>query len=177
MSKNSVTQIQQDEKKILKELSKNANKSINDIAKTCHFSRQKVWRVIKNLEKNNTIWGYTAVLNNEKLNRKNYMMLIKRSNEPVTQKLLKDVTSRNIADEVREKGVEIECSMYTNGNYDWVICFTSNDVKEAKWFMEYFNRLYEGFLSETNLIEVMFSAVRSGVRNPEIEKLNDFFKI
>ena len=177
MPKNSISQIEKDEKKILKELSKNANKSINDIAKTCHFSRQKVWRVIKNLEKNNTIWGYTAVLNNEKLNRKNYMLLIKRSNEPVTQKLIKDVISRNIADEVREKGVEIACSFYTNGNYDWVICFTSNDVKEAKWFIEYFNRLYEGFLSETNLIEVMFSAVRSGVRNPEIEKLNDFFKI
>ena len=177
MPKSSVNQIEQDEKKIIKELSKNATKSINDIAKTLGFSRQKVWRVIKHLEDNNTIWGYTAVLNNEKLNRKNYMMLIKRTNEPITQKLLNDVISRNIADEVREKGLDISCSFYTNGKYDWAICFSANDVKGAKWFVEYFNRLYEGFISETNLMEVMFSAVRSGVRNPEIEKLNDFFKI
>jgi DNA-binding Lrp family transcriptional regulator len=49
MAKNSVEQIEQDEKRILEELAKNANKSINDIAKTCGFSRQTVWRVINNL--------------------------------------------------------------------------------------------------------------------------------
>jgi len=177
MPKNSISQIEKDEKKILNELSKNANKSINDIAKNCHFSRQKVWRVIKNLENNNTIWGYTAVLNYEKLNRKNYMMLIKRTNEPITQKLINDIVTRNISKEVKEKGIDISCSFYTNGNYDWVICFSANQVKEAKWFVEYFNRLYEGFLSETHLMEVMFSAVRSGMKNPEIEKLSDFFRI
>ena len=42
MPKNSNEQIEQDEKKILHELSKNANKSINDIAKKLGFSRQKV---------------------------------------------------------------------------------------------------------------------------------------
>ena len=45
MAKNSVKQIEQDEKKILEELKENANKSINDIAEKCGFSRQKVWRV------------------------------------------------------------------------------------------------------------------------------------
>ena len=66
MAKNSIRQIEEDEKQILLELSKNANKSINEIAKTCGFSRQKVWRIIKNLEKNNTIWGYVAVIDEEK---------------------------------------------------------------------------------------------------------------
>ena len=77
MPKSSVKQIEQDEKKILDELTKNANKSINDIAENCRFSRQKVWRVINNLEKNHTIWGYTAVVYEEKLNKKSYLMLIK----------------------------------------------------------------------------------------------------
>jgi len=49
MPKSSVKQIEQDEKRILDELTKNANKTINDIAETCGFSRQKVWRVIRNL--------------------------------------------------------------------------------------------------------------------------------
>ena len=69
MAKNSVKQIEQDEKKILEELSKNANKSINDIAEKCGFSRQKVWRVINNLEKNHAIWGYTAVVDEKKINK------------------------------------------------------------------------------------------------------------
>lgn len=51
MAKNSYQQIVEDEKKILDELQKNANKSINDVATSCGFSRQKVWRVIKTLKK------------------------------------------------------------------------------------------------------------------------------
>jgi DNA-binding Lrp family transcriptional regulator len=94
MAKSSVKQIEQDEKKILDELSKNANKSINDIAESCGFSRQKVWRVINNLEKNNTIWGYVAVVNQEKLNKKRYIMLMKRSNKPVSKEVINHITSR-----------------------------------------------------------------------------------
>ena len=177
MPKSSLKQIEQDEKKILEELSKNVNKSINDIAKSLGFSRQKVWRVINNLEKNHTIWGYIAVVDNEKLNKKNYMMLIKRSNKPITNELINDVTSRKISDDVREIGIDIACSFFSHGNYDWIICFSAYNIREAKAFVEYINKLYEGFLSDVDLIELMFSAVRSGVRNPEIDKLNDFFKI
>jgi DNA-binding Lrp family transcriptional regulator len=43
MTKSSIKQIEQDEKTIVDELIKNANKSVNDIAESCHFSRQKVW--------------------------------------------------------------------------------------------------------------------------------------
>ena len=177
MAKNSVKQIEQDEKKILEELRKNANKSINDIAESCHFSRQKVWRVIKNMEKNHTIWGYVAVVDEEKLNKKSYMMLIKRSNKPMIKEVVNHVTSREIADEVRKNGIDITNSYYTHGNYDWVICFNANDIREAKGFVEYYNKLYEGFLSDVHLIEIMFTAASCGITNPEIKKLEDFFKV
>ena len=55
-----------DEKSVLEELKKNAHDSINEIANRCGFSRQKVWRIIKNLEEERTIWGYTAIVNNQK---------------------------------------------------------------------------------------------------------------
>jgi len=177
MAKSSVKQMEQDGERIIKELSKNANRSITEIAKTCGFSRQKVWRFIKNLEKNNTIWGYVAILDNEKLNKKTYIMLIKRSHKPVTKELINDVTSRKIANGVRKTGVDILSSHYTNGNYDWVIIFSANNIKEAKSFEEYYNNLYKGFLSDIHLIEIMFSAVKSGLKNPEIDKLKDFFNI
>ena len=177
MAKNSIEQIEEDEQKVLDQLSKNANKSVNDIAKICNFSRQKVWRIIKKLEENDTIWGYTAVLDNIKLNKKSYIMLIKKTNEPVTKRLVQDVTSRNVAKEVKKSGVDIVCSHYTHGYYDWVICFNCNNLIDAKAFVEYYNKLYQGFISDVNLIEVMFSAVSAGIRNPKIDKLNDFFKI
>ena len=58
MAKTSKKQIEEDERKIISELQKNAKESIDIIAKKCGFSRQKVWRIIKRLEKNKTIWGY-----------------------------------------------------------------------------------------------------------------------
>ena len=106
MPKSSVKQIEQDEKKILDELIKNANKSINDIAKSCRFSRQKVWRVINNLEKNHAIWGYTAIVDEEKLNKKSYLMLIKRSNKPIRKEIVNDIINAHMENRFKKMGIE-----------------------------------------------------------------------
>jgi DNA-binding Lrp family transcriptional regulator len=177
MSKSSTNQIEQDEKKILNELSKNANRSINDIAKTLGFSRQKVWRVIKNLEKNNTIWGYAAVVDQEKINKKRYLMLMKRSNKPIAEETLNLIVSRDLAKQVGNTGVEIITSSYMNGLYDWVVCFNATDIRVAKNLVETFNKLFEGYIIETHLLEEMFSTVTFGINNPEIKKFKDFFKV
>ena len=52
MAKSSNEQIEQDEKKLLSELMKNSKENIDMIAKHCGFSRQKAWRMIKQLENN-----------------------------------------------------------------------------------------------------------------------------
>ena len=177
MPKSSSEQIEQDEQKILKELSKNANKSINEIAQSLGFSRQKVWRVINNLEKNNTIWGYAAVVDQEKINKKRYIMLMKRSNKPIAKEALNLIVSRDLASQVGKTGVEITSSSYTNGLYDWVVCFNTVDIRAAKNLVETFNKLFAGYIIETHLLEEMFSTVSFGIENPEIEKFKDFFKV
>jgi len=177
MAKNSVKQIEEDEKKILAELSKNANKSINEIAKYCGFSRQKVWRIIKNLEKNNTIWGYVAVINEEKQNKHGFIVLLKRSQVPIEKEALEKIVSRELINKVQKSGIEVINSIYTNGAYDWVICFSAENVKEAKSFVELLTKLFSGFISEILLLEEMFSASKNGISNPEIEKLRDFFSL
>ncbi len=177
MAKNSVKQIEQDEKRILEELAKNANKSVNEIAKTCGFSRQKVWRIIKNLEKNNTIWGYIAVIDEEKLDKTSYIILIKRTNKPMSQEIVNKIIKRDLASKSKNSGIEITNSIYTHGIYDWIICFNATDIKESKGFVEEINKTFEGYISEIHLIEKMFSAVSYGITNPEIKNLNDFFKV
>ena len=66
MPKSSTHQIELDEIKVIEELQKNSKESIDNIAKKCGFSRQKVWRIIKRLEKNDTIWGYHAVISEDR---------------------------------------------------------------------------------------------------------------
>ncbi len=67
MSKSSKDQIKQDEKKILSELVKNSKENIDTIAKHCGFSRQKAWRLIKQLEEKKLIWGYIAIFDDQKI--------------------------------------------------------------------------------------------------------------
>jgi DNA-binding Lrp family transcriptional regulator len=177
MGKNSLKQIEQDEKKIIEKLSKKANKSINDIAKSCHFSRQKVWRIIKNMEKNNTIWGYTAVINPEKLNKKRYVMLLKKTNRPVSKEIINQIISREIANKVKKWGIEFINSAYMNGKYDYIISFYANNIKDAKNVEELYYRLYPGLISEIDMHEEIFTVQRCGINNPEINKFRDFFEV
>jgi DNA-binding Lrp family transcriptional regulator len=177
MAKSSITQIKQDEKKIVEELLRNANRNINDIAKSCGFSRQKVWRVIKNLEKNKTIWGYVTVINQEKLGKKQYILIMKRSNKPFSKELINNIINRDLTKKLKNIDIELINSYYTNGSYDWVLCFNANNIIEAKSLVEELNKIYEEYVSEVYLLENMFSVICSGVKNPEIEKLDDFFKL
>jgi DNA-binding Lrp family transcriptional regulator len=175
MAKNSAAQIIKDQKKIIRELSTNANKSINEIAKTCGFSRQKVWRIIKNLENNNTIWGYTAVIDDEKQDMKRYMILIKRSIQPIADEIIDKIVDRELTKKSDGLKIDIVNSWYSAGAFDWVISFNAPDIKTAKRFVEVVAKLFEGYISDVQLIEELFPALKCGIQNPEIERLREYF--
>lgn len=175
MAKSSIQQIEKDAKKIIEEIANNANKSINEIAKKCGFSRQKVWRIIKNLEKNNIIWGYIAVTDEEKLGKKEFIVLIKRTNMPIDKKFLDKIAKRQLDEEVEKLGIKLLTSLYINGVYDWIIHFQSKNIKDAKRFCENLNKTFEGYISEIHLLEKLFAAKKYGIPHPEINKINEFF--
>lgn len=175
MPKNSIEQIEQDEKKILEELSKNADKSINEIAESLGFSRQKVWRIIKNLEKNHTIWGYVAVIDNKKLSKKRFIMLIKRSNKPVNKESINHILNREIADKAKKMGITFINSVLLNGRYDWIISFTADNIIQAKKLVELYYQIYKDLISDIHLNEYMFPVLYDGIKNPEINRLKEYF--
>ena len=174
MPKNSREQIDVDEKKVIKELQKNSKESIDKIAKKCGFSRQKVWRIIKKLEKNKTIWGYYAVVDNEKVDMKRYIMLIKRSNVPMGETVNKiiDLTMHSKGEEI---GINILCSSYIHGLYDWMFIFTASDIKNAKKFSELLTKEYQQAISEIYIMEDIFSVKKCGIVNPDMKKFKEFF--
>jgi len=174
MPKSSKEQIDLDEKKVIGGLEKNAKESIDEIAKNCGFSRQKVWRVIKRLERNKTIWGYTAIADDSNRNLTQYTVLIKRTSLPLTEKLVDTIVVRKIEDLVPTTKVRIENSYYVHGEYDWIITFTAENIKQAKKFCETLNKVYQGYIKELHLLETMFTIRRQGILNPETHKLKEF---
>ena len=175
MAKNSALQMKEDEKKIIDELQKNGNKSINEIAIKCKFSRQKVWRIIKNLEKNDTIWGYTAVVDEVKQEMKKYFVLIKRTNLPVTGQMIDKIISRELKEKSKNLNVKMISSTLTNGAFDYIICLIAPDIKNAKRFVENLNKMFKGMISEIHLVEQLFSVQKCGIENPNVEQIKEFF--
>jgi DNA-binding Lrp family transcriptional regulator len=174
MPKGARTLIKEDERKVLHKLLKDSSQSVNVIAKNLGFSRQKVWRIIKQLEKNNTIWGFTAVVNEKKIGQKSYMVLIRRTTEPLSGELTSKIIKRNIEPAAKKLGVMIDNSFYVHGMYDWVICFFAGDIAKAKQFCDVLLKAYSGYIADLQILETLFWIQKHGRINPEKGKLKEF---
>jgi DNA-binding Lrp family transcriptional regulator len=176
MPKNSKEQISDDEKKIIRELQKNSKENIDNIAKKCGFSRQKVWRIIRRLEKNKTIWGYHAVVDDNKLGQKKYFIMIKRTSKAASQDKMNLVLKRELKQEAEKVGVTVESSYFIHGVYDWLLCITTESIAQVKKFCEVLNFLYkEGFVSDIQIFEVIFPVEVNNFNNPNMDEFLSFF--
>lgn len=178
MPKNSVTQIQQDQKKILEELSKNAHSTINEIAKKLDFSRQKVWRTIKNLEKDKTIWGYTAIIDDNKTGRKRFCILLKKAPIKVTDIKLNIVIKRDLVKIAQKSKVNLESTYFFYGEYDGQICVTAENIQQVKKFINDMQKqIGADYFKEIKIMEVLVPIQIRGFPNPNITQLKEYFSI
>jgi len=174
MARSSLNQIEKDEIKIISELKKNARESIDKIAHRCKFSRQKVWRIMNKLEESKKVWGYTTVTDDEKLGLKKFFILIKRTTTPLSNDIAEKIISREIENKALEEGIVIDNSFFIHGKYDWIICFTGNDIKHAKKFSDLLQKGYHGYIADIILLETLFPIRYNGILNPNKELLREF---
>jgi len=170
MIKNNETRHMDDEQKILSALQTNAHVSIDVVAKKCGFSRQKVWRIIKNLEEQKTIWGYTAIFDEEQYGLKHFIMLMKLSSIPVDQKLKNEILSTRLDDLLPGSLIKIEHIEYVHGSYDGVFTFFAKDLVTAKKFCARFQERFSPFVASVEILEGIFFLRRQMLPNPDIKK-------
>jgi len=175
MPKTSREQITNDERKIILELQRNSKENIEKIAKNCGFSRQKVWRVIKRLEKNETIWGYSTIVDNKKIDLTHYTMLVRRTIVPVDEKLRNMISKEELDEYFPELNINLEDCLYVNGKYDWIISFTAPGIKEMKKFCEKLLRKFSEHMAAYEVLETIITVEKQGIKNPstkeEVESL------
>ena len=175
MPKSSKKQIDEDEKRVIRELQRNSKESIDKIAKKCGFSRQKVWRIIKRLEKNKTIWGYHAVVDNNKVGLQRYFILVKRTNKPFSKEHIDSIIKRKIKPEIAEKGIIVDGTSYVHGDFDGVYEIRASNIRQVKKFCETLNNLSRDYISEMRILEELFPIEKNGIVNPNIEELKNTF--
>jgi Lrp/AsnC family leucine-responsive transcriptional regulator len=174
MAKSSSEQIEQDEKRLLSELVKNSKENIDTIAKHCGFSRQKAWRMIKQLETKGMIWGYTAIFDEEKIGLNHFMSLVKRTMKNADEKIVNTIASTKMEEIATELGVTIESSAYIHGEYDWILTFTAKDIKTAKKFCDSLLTLSPGFIEKITIMQTLMFVRKQYILNPDRKKLKDF---
>ena len=175
MAKRSRQQILRDEEQIILQLQQNARENIDQMAKNLGFSRQKIWRIINRLEEERKIWGYTAVVDEERLGLKHFTALIKRTQVPVDQKLIDKMPGGELDDFLPNTYVKAEESLYVHGNYDLLISFYVKNIVEAKQFCERLNHKFHGHIASIELLETLVPLRKHGIKNPDQIKIKDFW--
>jgi len=173
MAKTSKDQILLDEIKVLDALEQHSKDSVDEIAKSCGFSRQKVWRIIKDLEKRKIIWGYTAVTDETAKNLKHFIVLVKRTMVPVDDTFRKEVVNALIDGQVPGL-VKVENIYFTHGISDWIFTFYTPNIISAKKFVDGAFDKYSKYILEYTLIETLFQIRKQGLKNPQIKNLIEY---
>ena len=162
--------------RLLKQLLRDPTRSIRDIAKLLGTYRQKVWREKKKLEDENIIWGYTAVLDEGKRGYVTYLVLMKM--KPMSTELADLIMKRILRGEPYKQLVRLEEVLYVNGEYDWLVKFTAQDHATARRYYDSLRLSYHDHLLEKpTIIDVNFSLVKDGKKNPQIKQIHDFVPI
>ncbi|MCX6662575.1 MAG: Lrp/AsnC family transcriptional regulator [Euryarchaeota archaeon] len=174
MAKSSKEQMQNDEMKIFAELQKNANESIETIAKHCGFTRQKVWRMIKQIEAKRLIWGYTTVFDEKKIGLTHFILMLKLKGKKAEERDVDTIVSRKMEEFAVKLGITMETSAYINGEYDWILTFTAENLIQAKKFCETVISAYPTYIQEMTMMQTMIFIKKHYVLNPDRKMLKDF---
>lgn len=161
-------------KKILAELRKHSNISIETIAKHCGVARQKVYRILKQLEEKRMIWGYTAIIDEEKQGLQKFLLLLKRSNQPLKKEIADSIATGQLDRVFLDLGITIESNYYLHGEYDWAVVFTAQDLRNVKKFSDVLIQHYPGVISKTILTQILFSQREHYIVNPNPMRLGGF---
>jgi DNA-binding Lrp family transcriptional regulator len=173
MAKNSKERILHDEIKVMDALEQHSKESIDKIAKSCGFSRQKVWRIIKDLEKRKIIWGYTAITDETAKNLKHFIVLAKRNTVPFGDEIRKEIILRKLDDYPMDI-VRIENIYLTHGITDWILTFYAPDIISAKKFVDETFARFSKYLQEYNIVETLVPVRKQGLKNPRMKDLVEY---
>lgn len=148
-------------------------KSIREMAKQLKSYRQTIWRKKKKLEDDRVIWGYTAVIDESKLNNIVYLMLMKM--KPMTRGLVDAIISRLVEKEPNKQNVRLIDAFHVNGDFDWIIRFSAPDHATARRYYDTLRLRYEEYLLEKPVIvDINFILMAEGKKNPELDSLYEF---
>ena len=150
-------------------LLENPTQSMSKIAEKTGMHRRTAWEIQKNLEMENTIWGYTSVIDEQKINRVIYIVQFKT--KPFTKDFADLILERLTTEVPAKLGVRIIDIYFMHGEYDVFIKFSAPDHATARNYCENLRSTYRDHFLETPIVsDVNFSFAQAGKLNPELKQ-------
>jgi len=166
MAKNSRKQIRQDTEAVLRVMQEKGKNDLQKISEKAGFSRQKTWRMIKKLEENKGIWGYTAVINPELLNKKNYLLMM---NIECDKDVYTKMANGKIESLLAEIGITVQDNYYTHGEYNWMLKISADDTRHLTVACNVIMNEFPDSLTDIETMEVMVPIKVHNIGNPKVK--------
>ena len=164
------------EKAVIEAVLSKARKSSIEIAKETGITRQTVSKIIKKLEKDGRLWGYTTVMQPELLDNHFYIVLIKLKEEIDKGEIIKKISNSNTINQFTEEKFRYSC--YIQGRFDLMSSFYAPNIIEAEKKINKMYKPYRKYFSELFLHQVLITFRRMGIVNPNLMKdINEHFNI
>ena len=158
--------------RILNALLEDPTRSMREIARELNSHRQTIWRKKKKMETENLIWGYTAVVDENRQGKRTFLVLMKT--RPMVREMAEIMIKRIKGNEPAKKDIRLIDLFQVNGEYDWILRFSAHDHTTARNYYDTLRAVYSDHLLEKPvLVDVNFILVAEGKRNPEINDLFD----
>ena len=118
----------------------------------------------KKLEKEKTIWGYSAIIDDEKFGLKKYFVLLKRKFNHISKDKVDKILKRSLKKEAVKIGIYIESSYFIYGSFDWLLCINAKNIKHVKKFCSLLINLFgEDNISDMDIHEVVFPVEKNNI--------------
>jgi len=163
--------VSENEMDVLSSIAKDARKSTKQIAKETGLTRQTVGTIIKKLEDNKIILGYTPNINYGALGYKLYVLLAKLKPTFTLEDAEKGIARIDIG----RKGAVVFYAGYFNGIYDLYVAFAAKNLQHATSIVNYvrkpFSDIIEEMVLEESLIDIAIGDIINPIAIQEFKKL------
>ena len=103
-----------------------------------------------------------------------FTILVNRTIAKHQKKDVEVIVSRKTEDLAAEYGITIESSYYIHGEYDWIMIFIAEDIKQAKKFCDILVSMYPRFIGKITILQMLMFMRKHYILNPDRTKLKDF---
>jgi DNA-binding Lrp family transcriptional regulator len=149
------------DRKILYEISENANESKNVLAKRIRISREVLDYRIKKLEKEGIITGYQGRINLANFSYGGYIALIQTQN-------LSETKEKEVISKIKKNSLTQYIGKIS-GEYDFIIGFASKEIQNLVEYQEFLNETF-GHNKQKITILTMISEIKDSFKQIFSEK-------